>query len=156
MPYDILMLFDTAGTVVQSADFLANYFSQTGEEVPIGTTIGPVRGEMMLFPTVETAIDRKVSIEQVLQLVPEGGRATLPSAGIEIVDGMWYGPMFWGGQNQEAATGVFAAAARIKPFETRAMRKVTGNGQELRVYGVSNSNADYSLRFIGVLMLKLP
>ena len=40
--FEVTLALTTAGTVVATADLLGNYFSQTGEEVPIGSTIGPV------------------------------------------------------------------------------------------------------------------
>jgi len=41
-------------------------------------------------------------------------------------------------------------------FTTKAMRKVSGNGQELTVFAVSTSAVDYFMEFHGVVMLKLP
>ena len=95
LPFDVSAELATPGTVVETGDMLANYFAQTGEEVPIGTTLGPVRGVMGVHPTTATAPDRLFQLEAVMQLNREGGRATLPVPGVDIIDAMWYGQMFY-------------------------------------------------------------
>ena len=156
LPFEVFATNATAGTVVATGDMLANYFGQTGEEVPIGTTIGPIRWAAGMSPLVVTTIDLNYRLEMAMQLVPEGGRATLPSPGTDIMDGMWYGQLLYDKQLIESASGVFNAPTQVKEFETHAMRKVQGNGQELKIYMVANSNVDYVTTHIGVLMLKLP
>ena len=146
----------TAGTVVATSDLLGNYFSQTGEEVPIGTTIGPVRGLMTLAPTTSTTVNLDWRAELAMQLLPEGGRATLPSPGVDIIDAMWYGQAWANGILTEKSAGVFVGQSQGFDFQTKAMRKVTGNGQELTIFGVSSAVEDYDLTWIGVLMLMLP
>jgi len=99
IPFEVSIALTTAGTVVASADLLANYFAQTGAEVPVGATVGPVRWTAGLRPTVSTTLSPSWRAEMGMQLVPEGGRATLPSPGTDIFDSMWYG------QNQRDPTG---------------------------------------------------
>ena len=156
LPFDTSVALTTAGTVVASGDLLGQYFGQTGEEVPIGTTIGPVRGTMRQRPTVTGTTDSTFFTEMAMQLLPEGGRATLPSPGTDIIDGMWYGQLMNIAVTQETGSGVFGADGIVAPFVTNAMRKVTGNGQELTVFAVPNTNVDHTVNFLGVLMLKLP
>ena len=156
LPFETTMQFTTAAGKVASGDLLGNYFSQTGEEVPIGTTLGPVRATAYLSALVATVNDRKYRLECAMQLVPEGGRATLPSPGTDIIDSMWYGQIGETNNLLEAASGVFQVATLAHPVVTKAMRKVTGNGQELVMFGIPNSNVDYTLDVIGVVMLKLP
>ena len=156
LPFDVTNVLTTAGTVVASGDLLGNYFSQTGEEVPVGTTLGPIRWTSQLAPAVGSVISSAFKAEMVMQLEKEGGRATLPVPGVDIIDAPWYGQMFYNLELQETAAGVFNGAAVSERFETRAMRKVTGNGQILRIFAVPNSNTDYNLNHIGQVFLKLP
>jgi len=54
------------------------------------------------------------------------------------------------------SAGVFQGNTVADRFETRAQRKITGNGQELNIFAVGNQSEDYTLAGIGSLMLKLP
>ena len=156
LPFDSSLTLVSAGSVVQSGDLLGGYFGQTGEEVPIGATIGPIRGTPGLRPDVATSFDVAYSIEGVLQLVPEGGRAQLPLPGVDIIDSMWYASLLWDGNMSEVSAGVFQGGWAVGTLETKAMRKVSGNGQELKYTFVGNGNVDYHVRVFGNLMLKLP
>jgi len=156
LPFDEGITLVSAGAVVASPDLLSNYFAQTGEEVPIGTTIGPVRGRWSLRPLVASAFSRTYGVFALMQLLPEGGRATLPVPGVDIVDAMWYGHQNWTTQSWEVANTVFEGGMVDQEFTTKAMRKVSGNGQELTVFAVSTSAVDYFMEFHGVVMLKLP
>jgi len=91
-----------------------------------------------------------------MQLVPEGGRATLPSPGTDIFDSMWYGQMFYDRVAQEVATDTFSGPQVYQVFNTKAKRKLQGNAQELKIYAVPSDNVDYTITNIGVVMLMLP
>ncbi len=156
LPFDISIAMTVAGTVVESGDMLGNYFAQTGEEVPVGATLGPVRGSYLLFPTTPGSVDRICSVEAVMQLNREGGRAILPVGGVDIVDAMWYGSIFWASQAWEVASGNFQGGGTRGDFSTKAMRKVTGNGQTLTVSANDNTSVDFTMRMIGNTLLRLP
>ena len=156
VPFDELLAFTTSGTTVRSGNLLSNYFGQTGEEVPIGSTVGPVRGKMRLAPNVTSVTDSLQGIEMALQVVPEGGRTQAPVPGTDIMDAMWYGQLFASAVSQETASGVFGGPGLLMDFNTKAKRKITGNGQELILSGQVLTNADYNLRVFGVLMIMLP
>jgi len=157
LPFDISMAFTTAGGRIESGDMLGNYFGQTGEEVPIGTTIGPVRGKMSLTPNVITASNITTKMEAVMQLNKEGGRLVAATPGVDIMDGMWYGQMYVPFAEHEISAGTFGAdGVGNLDFSTKAKRKITGNGQVLVVTGVLNVNDDYNWNAIGVIMLMLP
>jgi len=156
LPFDANLQLVTAGTVVVSANLLGNYFTQTGEQVPIGTTLGPIRGEVVLTPVIATVFSTDWTVEALVQLLPEGGRAVSPIPGVDIVDAMWYGQMAANALVTETAAGVFSQLATTRPFESKAMRKVTGNAQQLLLFGASNDNTDYQYRVFGHIMLKLP
>ena len=156
LPFDQSMSLVTAGTVVDSNDLLGNYFGQTGEEIPTGSTLGPIRGIQTLRPTGASTFDVGFGLEAVVQLLKEGGRATSPIPGVDIIDAMWYGQMTASQPGTESATGVFTQAIVEKPFESKAMRKVTGNGQILVVSAVPDSNTDYTYRVLGSILVRLP
>ena len=44
---------------------------------------------MTLAATDTLTADPKFRVELVMQLLPEGGRATLPNPGTDIIDAMW-------------------------------------------------------------------
>jgi len=156
VPFDVQCLLTTGGTRVQSGDILQAYFTQTGEEVPIGSTIGPVRGKARMLPSSPTAIDRAFVARCALQLNREGGRATLPSPEDDIMDGMWYGDIFYTNVLTEVSAGIFQGATVVEPFETKAKRKITGNGQTLTVTADPSSSIDFQLDFVGHMFLMLP
>ena len=155
LPFDTTIALITAGTNVESGDLLGAYFSQTGEEVPVGTTIGPIRGHVVLRPTVASAFSSAYGVEAALQLNKEGGRAVVAKPGVDIIDAMWYGQISVNVGGTEISSGVFNQAPVDQVFETKAMRKITAVGQELVMTAVSDDNTDYTLRAFGVLMLKL-
>ena len=155
VPFDVSASLVTAGTVVTTGDLLGNYFGQTGEEVPVGSTISSVRGRWQMSPA-SAAVDRDAKVEAVMQLLPEGGRSTDPVPGVDIIDAMWYGQMFYTGHLLESAAGVFSPNSVDQVFETKAMRKVTGNGQVLVISAVCNVSTDFDMNWIGNLFLKLP
>ncbi len=155
LPFETTIALTTAGASVESGDILGNYFGQTGEEVPIGSTIGPVRGRYGLTPTVESVFDENNRVESVLQLNREGGRATLPVPGVDIGDFMWYGQA-WAQNGWEVGSGVFEASPVVMPCETKAKRKISGNGQTLTFSATQNTNVDYTLTFLGTVLIMLP
>ena len=157
IPFEVTQALTSAGIVVASGDLLANYFGQTGEEVPIGSTIGPVIWTIGMRPTVDSVIDTSYRVEMAMQLEKEGGRATLPSPGTDIIDAPWKGQMFYTGQLiEDASTPTFAAPTVQQKERTNAMRKITGNGQILRFFSVPSANTDFTLTHIGNVFLKLP
>ena len=155
VPFDVVIsLTDTSR--IESGDLLGNYFGQTGAEVPTGATIGPIRGRWSMRPTTSTSFSVANHIELVLQLNREGGRSVLPVPGVDIMDAMWYGQAFMDGLVAEVSAGVFNQMQVGHDFSTKAMRKITGNGQTLTVTAIQDTNTDYSLNFIGNVFLKLP
>jgi len=156
IPFDESISLVTAASPVSGSNLLASYFSQTGEEVPIGSTIGPIRGVWQVSPTVDTTFDAFYNVQAVLQLNKEGGRTQTANPDNDILDAMWYGQMVASAPATETAAGVFRQFATEHPFTTKAMRKVTGNGQELIPTAIATGNADYTVRFVGNLMIRLP
>ena len=156
LPFDVFAELAVAGTVVETGDLLGNYFSQTGEEVPVGSTLGPIRGKWGATPAVVTATGEDVIIEALIQLNREGGRATLPVPGVDITDGMWYGQLLLDWPEWEISSGTFGSRGFHEQLLTNAKRKVVGNGQTLTMSAVSNTSVDYTIRAVGNLMLMLP
>ena len=157
IPFDKTIGLETANAAVSTANLLEGYFSQTGEEVPIGSTIGPIRGLWSLGPNVLTVIGN-IGIMAAIQLVPEGGRAVLPRPDVDIMDGMWYGQLNANMALSEIAAGTFSAQPMTvnEKFETQAKRKTSGNGQELLLTAVSDTTIDYNVYVFGMIMITLP
>ena len=156
LPFDVSLSMTTAGSIVESGDLLGNYFGQTGAEIPVGATVGPIRGRWVLEPQALATFDGSGQVEAVLQLLKEGGRAVSPVPGVDIIDAMWYGQAFFEGRIVEISAGVFNQQQHSMPFETRAMRKITGNGQILVVSAVDETNTNYDIRVLGNIFVRLP
>ena len=117
----------TGGTDVTST-MLARYAVDHGAEIPVGTTIGPIRATLHMhaetngeFPVIFAAI----------YLVPEGGLTAPPALELEQVDAMWYHATGLDGAVNETAAGVFGARAMTIPIFSKAMRRITDIGQLL-------------------------
>ncbi len=156
LPFSEQIALTTANSPVKSSTLLDEYFNQTGAELPVGATLGPIRGIVVITPNVSTVFNSNQSFMAVLQLVPEGGRTQTPNPTGDIMDAMWYGQFAATTPAGESAAGVFIQMPTVVPFETRAMRKITGNGQDLIVTAESFNNADYNLQFLGNVFIKLP
>jgi len=156
IPFDVSIALVSGSSPVSGGNLLAAYFSQTGEEVPIGATIGPVRGKWAVSPAVATTFATAASMKALLQLNKEGGRTQTANPDNDILDAMWYGQMFTTSPASEVSAGVFNQFATEREFHTKAMRKITGNGQELIPTAITDTNADYNVRFVGNLMIRLP
>ena len=156
LPFDEIVSLVSADSPTRSTDLLTNYFAQTGAELPVGATIGLIRGIVSLTPAVVTVFQQNHGVQSVLQLVPEGGRTQIADPDDDILDAMWYGQMMATNAPTETASGVFHQFPTVAPFVTKAMRKITGNGQQLIASCVQTTNADYDMRFVGNVMVRLP
>jgi len=145
----------TSGLEVQSVDLLAAFFADTGQEIPVGSTIAAVRGRATLFPTGADTGARGDVCMAFMSKVPESSWSGIPDPESEIVDGMWYGQFIYGGR-LESAAGVFAAGSVEQKMETAAKRKITATGDELRLVGVMNTGTDYTLQVAGNVLIMLP
>ena len=156
VPFNEQITVVTAGTPVRTSTLLGVYFNQTGEELPIGSTVGPVRGLWTAAPSVGTAADVNQIFTAVMQVVKEGGRATAPAPTADILDAMWYGQLAATELQREIAAGTFTTAAVATPLATKAKRKITGNGDELIITAVPGTSTDFILTFFGNVMIMLP
>ena len=112
----------TASSSTQT-DLLARYLLEHGAELPVGSTLGPIRGLI----SVENVTDTEVtsSIFGAIFLNAEGGLSSAPSLELEQVDAMWYQVM--------AMRSLLGDGPPSKEYviNTKAMRKITEIGQEL-------------------------
>ncbi len=107
----------------------SRYFLEVGREIPVGTTLGPIRGTIRIRgDTVGLSPD----IFSIIRLNREED-TTSPILDLESSDAMWYGQFLSNNIVQETAAGVFAVQAETYTVETHAMRKVTAVGDELRM-----------------------
>ena len=156
VPFKDDLVMTVSGTVVQSVDLFANFFTDTGQEIPVGTTITTIRGKALLRGAAAGIGVKGDVVMAALAKVPESSWQSLPDPESEIMDGMWYGQFIYPG-NLESATDVFGSSAEVaEVIETKAQRKITATGQELRMVAVADSGVDYTLEIVGNILLKLP
>ncbi len=154
LPFEISGQEVTSNGTVSLLTLLANYLTGHGAEVPIGTTLGPIRGSLHvhaeaagLFPVFMAAI----------YLAPEGGLTSPPTLDTEQVDAMWYTTHTLNGMVSETAAGVFGSVATSLPIQTKAMRRITEIGQAL-VFQIDEvaGQGDVLFDIHGHIFMKLP
>ena len=143
-------------TVVAGASNTANalldrYLTEHGAEIPVGTTLGPIRGRLSIQSVTDTDVDFAAFC--AMYLTPEGGLGAVPSLDQEQLDAMWYG--FYPGRTILATGG--SALASVFEIQTKAMRKITEIGEQLtfqvdEVAGETN----LILQVGGHIFMKLP
>ncbi len=152
---DVVTVIST-GVAVQTGDLLTQYFAQTGAELPVGSTIGPIRGMINVTPSVGSSFDLNQTIFMALQLTPEGGRAQVAIPDLDIMDAMWYGQIATTETPRESSAGTFQTPGIQREFMTKAKRKITGNGQQLVFTAVPATATDFLVRVNGMVMVALP
>ena len=158
LPFDDTIALATSGAAVQSADLLANYFTDMGEEVPIGTTITWTRMVISYGPTTpQDLVASRPTLQGFLALVPEGGYAQIPDPGAEIVNGFMYFNMDYKYESYRiAAADTFITSPTQKSFESEGQRKTQSAGQQVAGVFVQDSSTDFNVRIHGNILLKLP
>jgi len=139
----------TAGSAAIDRTLLGRYLLEHGAEIPVGTTIGPIRGNVMIKSGTDTTLTTKAFC--ALFLVPEGGLTSQPALEDEQVDAMWYGDYVYWSNN---TTGPFGIVA---PIMTKAMRKITEIGEELQFQAdeIAGTTA-LEVEIAGHIFMKLP
>ncbi len=154
LPFSANIALQDSGVQLQSADLLTNFFTDTGQEIPVGTTIGPIRGRVLISSQVPGASQQ--TIQCAIAKVPESSWSGVPDPGNEIMDGMWYGAYYTSAWASEFAAGTFKAVSQDYLLETSAKRKITATGQELRLVAVANSGDNTDVDVAGFVLLMLP
>ncbi len=154
LPFYFEGLTVSAGGTISTGNLLARYQTEVGREVPIGTTIGPIIGNLsVLGDTVGLAPDLFGGIE----LIREGQSVTVVDLELEPADLIWMGTHMGLSTVMETAAGVFAVEREPWHVETHAMRKTRSVGDEmfLKVDEVSgDAGASMSVAFH--LFLRFP
>ena len=152
LPFDASTTVD-AGSDANSADLLTRYLSDVGAEVPVGSTIGPIRGNISLEPVT---INAQGAAFCAIYLRREGSNPA-PNLDQEPWHAMWYLAAPLTGKTNETAAGVFAPEKDVWPIETRAMRKISDVGEELVAsFSEVTSLTDILTRVMGWIFIKLP
>ena len=131
------------------ATLLDRYLAEHGAELPVGSTIGPIRGNISFMSLVDTEVD--LLLIGALYLQPEGGLTAPPALDGEQVDAMWYVDVVY---TTLLGNGI---PSREYVISTKAMRKITEIGQELAIQVdevKGESGADVQLA--GHIFIKLP
>ncbi len=153
LPFSVLGQESTTGGTTQVGTLLDRYLAEHGAEVPVGATIGPIRGHLHLhaqtpgeFPVVFAAI------YTAPETVPAGG-----SLELEQIPAMWYTAVSLNGDVAETAAGVFASVAMTLPVQTKAMRKIREIGENLVIQvDEVGSGGDVLWDIVGHIFMKLP
>ncbi len=154
LPFSGIGLEVTTGSVTRTDTMLARYLAEHGAEVPVGTTLGPIRGNLHIH--AQTAGEFPV-IFAAIYLTPEEGIGANPDLENEQIDAMWYTTMSLNGAVAETAAGVFASVAMEVPIQTKAMRKIRSIGQNLSFQiDEIGSGGDVLFDFTGHIFMKLP
>ncbi len=140
-------------TGITTAQLQTNYFSDTGEEIPVGTTVTRVRG---LYSVVCQAIAVRQAFNAALALVPEGGYGTIPSLASEIFDAFWYLAGRTSGEVSETAAGVFGAVDTVYPIDTKGKRKIKEVGEEITLIVQNTAGSIIDVQAHGYMLLQLP
>ncbi len=142
------------GSTNNVGTLLGRYLTEHGAEVPVGTTIGPIRGNYHVH--AQTAGEQPV-VFAAIYLSPEGGLASVPVLEDEQIDAMWYDARGLLGKVSEVSSGVFASDGEVYPLMTKAMRKITEIGQELRFQADEViSGGGVLIDVTGHIFMKLP
>ena len=149
--------FNVNGTITSASsgsfDLLTRYLAEHGSEIPVGTTLGPIIGELALDPAT---VGSEGTIWSAIFLAPEG---VTPGYALEAeqLDGMWYLATQLNRATVETAAGVFEALIQHYPIMTRAMRKITEIGQQLLLQvDEITAGGNVAMRAQGHIFMKLP
>jgi len=154
LPFSTLANTTVSSGTLSINTLLDRYLADHGSELPVGSTLGPIRGN---FHFHSVTIANQPVIFAAMYLVPEGGLSALPSLNLEQVDAMWYTTQSLNGEVTETAAGVFDVVAMQTPIQTKAMRKITEIGEELAIQ-VSEVAGDGNVLWDahGHIFIKLP
>ncbi len=154
IPFYVEELTLSASGSVSSGDMLARYNSEVGREVPIGSTIGPIIGNVTVLGD---AVNFNWDIFAGIQLIDEGQNAGTVTLELEPGDFIWYGTLMGNNIVNETAAGTFTPQSQTFPILTRAMRKTKTIGEELVItFDEVSADVGVSLRVALHTFLKLP
>jgi len=154
LPFAVLQQETTTGSTLAVDTMLDRYLADHGAELPVGSTIGPIRGN---FHYHAEAAGFMPVVFVAVYLTPEGGIATDPVLEDEQVDAMWYATASYNGIVSETAAGTFSSIGENLPLHTKAMRKITSIGQQLTVQvDEVQSGGDVIWDLTGHIFIRLP
>jgi len=144
----------SAGGVGISSDLLSRYQTEVGREVPIGTTIGPIIGNVSLLGDT---VGATFACFAAIQLVHEGETASETALELEPGDFPWYGTFLSQNPVEETAAGVFQVKPETFHVMTRAMRKTRAVGDQLHIiFNEVSSDAGFAVDIALHCFLKFP
>jgi len=127
LPFHIEGVALASGGTVNLTTLLGRYLADVGREVPVGTTIGPVIGELMVKHTTSAATWQVFAAMYLKREEPVASTAALE---LEVIDALWYGVLMGKAESSQDGVGFFTLP-QIYPIMTRAMRKVRAPGDTL-------------------------
>ncbi len=144
-----------AGQTTLSVDLLGLYFTDTGREIPVGTTITRIRGNLLL---TQVDADFQDVVVTVGLHVAEESSDYVEILTTEITDPIWrmdYVGIF---RATEVSAGAFNVEGKTFPIDTKSKRKLH-NAERLQLVGdlvSSTANADLNVSSTGVILLQMP
>ena len=132
-----------------------NYVSDVGRELPVGATIGPIRGTFAWEPgNTDT---NPIILASLLFVMENFTVTTAQDQDIEIAEAMWWLYTAYSSHIVEVAAGTFSNTKDIYPIETKAQRKVKQTGDRLVLQLQEVSGVDTVVAHAqGHIMVKLP
>ncbi len=124
LPFDVSTTLN-GGSSISLTSLLDRYLADHGAELPVGSTLGPIRGMLSFKAATDTEVI--VRVFAAIYLTPEGGLTAPPLLESEQVDAMWYTVAPWVSLLGNGPPSIMV------PIQTRAMRKITDVGQELHL-----------------------
>ena len=148
-----IVISSLASGGTSSGNMLTIFFTDTGREIPVGTTITRIRGEMNVFAQSDGVIQGHTV---GMFLAPEGGVGTDPTLDAEITEMIWMHMGHTDGSVSESAAGVFRSNARIIQIDTKAKRKITKIGEELTFLYQNEVGSIVDVEAGGWILLQMP
>ncbi len=154
LPFYLELLTLGAGSTISTTALLNRYLTDVGRQVPIGTTLGPIIGEVGL---TFSDLGADPSVFARIYLDREGAAVGQASLELEATDSMWYATWLPSRLVNETAAGTFTKSPDVHEVRTRAMRKVISPGDVLIMqFDEASGDAGCTIEIAMHIFMKFP
>ena len=147
------LTFQTQGILV--ADLLTNYFTDTGREIPVGTTVTRIRGTVS-YQQVTAAL-QAIQVSVGIYVAEESSDMT-EGIQAELTDPLWRDDWVGSLRTLETSAGGFSQETVTREIDSKAKRKLK-NAERLQLIGrtnLSSASADLNVHAVGSILLMMP
>ncbi len=138
-----------SGSTISVATLLDRYLADRGAELAVGSTIGPIRGQVSVLADTDTKLNTQLFA--AIFLAPEGGVGTSVGLELEQMDAMWYLAAAFTHTDGDGPNSL------EYPIQTKAMRKIRSIGEQLHFQvDEIKSTTDLTVTIGGHIFIKLP